>query len=41
MYTENYKFNIRELRAWNAFLRAVGAHNVTPWSNDDECPVIF
>jgi hypothetical protein len=35
MYTENYKFNIRELRAWNTFLRAVGAHNVTSWPNDD------
>uniref|UniRef100_U9T999 Uncharacterized protein n=1 Tax=Rhizophagus irregularis (strain DAOM 181602 / DAOM 197198 / MUCL 43194) TaxID=747089 RepID=U9T999_RHIID len=41
MYTENYKFNIRELRAWNAFLHAVGAHNVTPWSNDDECQMGF
>ncbi|RGB23223.1 hypothetical protein C1646_774828 [Rhizophagus diaphanus] len=36
MYTENYKFNIQELRAWNTFLHAVSAHNVTPWSNDDE-----
>ncbi len=41
IYSENYEFNIRELRAWYAFLRAVGAHNVTPWSNDDECQVFF
>ena len=41
IYTENYKFNIQELRAWNAFLHAVDAHDVTPWSNDEECQVIF
>ena len=41
IYGKKYEFNIRELRAWHAFLRATGAHNVTPWSNDDECQVFF
>ena len=30
IHTENYQFSMRELAAWQSFLRAAGAHNVTP-----------
>ena len=30
MYPKNHQFSIRELGAWQTFLNAAGAHNVTP-----------
>jgi len=40
IHTENYQFSMRELAAWQSFLRAAGAHNVTPWSYK-ECQVFL
>lgn len=34
IYSEDYQFNLRELAAWKTFLRAAGAHDVTPWSHE-------
>lgn len=36
IYPENYQFNIREMSAWQAFLHAASANNVTPWTCEEQ-----
>ena len=36
IYLKNHQFSIREIRAWQAFLCAAGANNVTPWSHEEQ-----
>jgi hypothetical protein len=36
IYPENYQFNIREMGAWQTFLHAAGANNITPWSREEK-----
>ena len=33
IYPSRHKFGDRELRAWQALLRAAGAHSITPFSS--------
>ncbi|EXX59348.1 hypothetical protein RirG_189890 [Rhizophagus irregularis DAOM 197198w] len=34
IYPVDYQFSSRELGAWKTFLRAAGAHDVTPWTHE-------
>ena len=40
IYNKKHEFSTRELSAWQIFLRAVGAHNVSPWLSN-ECQVLL
>ncbi|RHZ77211.1 hypothetical protein Glove_184g84 [Diversispora epigaea] len=36
IYSEDYQFSIWEICAWQIFLHAAGANNVTPWSHKEQ-----
>lgn len=40
IYDKNHEFSTRELSAWQTFLRAAGAHNISPWTSN-ECQVLL
>jgi hypothetical protein len=41
MYPENHQFSTREVIAWQTFLHAAGANNVSPWSCEEKVKILL